>query len=122
VCYSAGRLNSGRQQERVCCNVLRYVAAGVVRCVAVYRSVVPTKLNGRHQDVAACCSVLQCVVVCCSAYTRNNGRWQDTVCCSVLQYVAVCCSVLQCAAVCRSVLQCAAVCADGTHLLQATVE
>ena len=41
-----------------------------------------------------CCSVLQCVAVCCIA-----------VCCSVLQCVAVCCSVLHC-----SVLQCVALC------------
>ena len=34
--------------------------------------------------VAVCCSVLQCVAVCCVA-----------VCCSVLQCVAMCCSVLQ---------------------------
>ena len=34
-----------------------------------------------------CCSVLQCVAVCC-------------VCCSVLQHVAVWCSVVQCGAVC----------------------
>jgi len=40
-----------------------------------------------------CCSVLQCVAVCCR----------------VLQCVAVCCSVLQCVAVCCSVLQCVAV-------------
>jgi len=74
-----------------------------------------------------CCSVLQCVAVCCIA-----------VCCSVLQCVAVCCSVLQyrkgthlgslddfvidnnvgvergfllqCVAVCCSVLRCVIVC------------
>ena len=45
-----------------------------------------------------CCSVLQCVAVCCSVlpFTGYNGR---IVCCSVLQCVAVCCSVLQCVAV-----------------------
>jgi len=44
-------------------------------------------------------SVLQCVVVCCSALQ---------LCCSWLQCVAVCCSVLQCVAVYVSVcvLQC----------------
>jgi len=31
---------------------------------------------------------------------------KNTMCCSVLQCVAVCCSVLQCVAVCCSVLQC----------------
>ena len=38
-----------------------------------------------------CCSVLQCVAVCCSVFQR--------VVSSVLQCVAVCCSVLQCVAV-----------------------
>jgi len=37
-----------------------------------------------------CCSVLQCVAVYCC----------------VLQYVAVCCSVLQCVALCCTVLHC----------------
>jgi len=47
--------------------------------------------------------VLQCVAVCCSVLRQ---RYLDTMCCSVLQCVAVCCSVLQCVAVCCSVLQC----------------
>ena len=41
-----------------------------------------------------CCSVLQCVAVYCC----------------VLQYVAVCCSVLQCVALCCTVLHCVALC------------
>ena len=52
-----------------------------------------------------CCSVLQCVAVCCSTYTSFTR---------VLQCVAVCCSVLQCSAVCCSVLPCVAVCCS-TH-------
>jgi len=43
--------------------------------------------------LSLCCSVLQCVAVCCS----------------VLQCVAVCCSALQCVTVCCSVLQCIAI-------------
>ena len=45
-----------------------------------------------------CCSVLQCVAVCCSVL---HLKWILTslhipsLCCSVLQCVAVCCSVLQ---------------------------
>jgi len=64
-----------------------------------------------------CCSVLQCVAVCCSGYvpvTRSNMC--VAVCCSVLQCVAVCCSALQwlCTRhavrhVCCRVLQCVAV-------------
>ena len=58
---------------------------------------------------AVCCSVLQCVAVCCSA-DISYIRWQTrvAVCRSVSQCVAVCCSVLQCVAVCWSVLQCVA--------------
>ena len=50
------------------------------------------------QDVAVCCTALQCVAVRCSALQCV------AVCCSVLQCVAVCCIVLQCVAVCCSVL------------------
>jgi len=77
---------------------------------------------------AVCCSVLQCVAVCCrrriyiivfagppfaNFLSLHGIRHQFVaVCCSVLQCVAVCCSVLQCAAVCYSVLQCVTVCWD----------
>jgi len=74
--------------------------------------------------VAVCCSVLQCVAVCCIRKTVNRHvqghthMYAETPArvathtdeCVVLQRVAVCCSVLQCVAVCCSVLQCAAVC------------
>jgi len=56
------------------------------------------------QRVAACCSVLQCIAVCCIALQGVAVR------CSVLQCVAVCCSVLQCVAARCSALQCVAVC------------
>jgi len=50
-------------------------------------------VGGREELVdKVCCSVLQCVAVCC-----------------VLRCVVVCCSVLQCVVYC-SVLQCVAVC------------
>ena len=80
-----------------------------------------------------CCSVLQCVAVCCSVLQSDEyavhhhvqllgQRLCVAVCCSVSQFVAVCCSqlnmlfiimfsfmtnvcVLQCVAVCCSVLQ-----------------
>jgi len=66
--------------------------------------------------VAGCCSVLQCVAVCCSfAVTRWTLIYFEravrgvVVFCSmlqcVLQCVAVCCSELQCFAVFCSVLQ-----------------
>ena len=52
-----------------------------------------------------CCSVLQCVAVCCSVshtksarYHTHNSKLTHKLCCSVLQRVSVCCSVLQCVA------------------------
>jgi len=61
---------------------------------------------------AVCCSVVQCVAVCCSVlYTygmQARGTKQYEL--HAVQCVAVCCSVLQCVAVCCSVLQCVAVC------------
>ena len=57
---------------------------------------------------SVCCSVLQCVAVYCSVLQYA------TVCCSVLQCVVACCSVLQCVLRCVavrcSVLQCVAEC------------
>jgi len=49
--------------------------------------------------------VLQCGAVCCSVLQYDLAPNLSIVCCSVLQCVAVCCSVLQCVAVCCSVLQ-----------------
>jgi len=62
--------------------------------------------------VAVCCSVLQCVAVCSESHASQEQVISkcNSVCCSVLQYVAVCCSVLQCVAVCCSALQCVASC------------
>jgi len=56
-----------------------------------------------------CCSVLQCVAVRCSVLQCV------AVCSSALQCVAVCCSVLQCVAVCCSVLQCVAFTQQSTR-------
>jgi len=77
-----------------------------------------------------CCSVLQCVAVCCSVSSRFRCSALQcvAVCCprcgcltsnyfQVNECVAVCCSVLQCVAVCCSVLQCVAV---GVHVLHRT--
>ena len=52
---------------------------------------VPSFLDSPHETV--CCSVLQCVALCCSVVQCG------AVCCSMLQCVAVCCSVLQYVAV-----------------------
>ena len=90
----------------------------------------------RFMHLRVRCSVLQCVAVCCSAFYASawihqiriqcwpiegyimTGPRHVSVCCSVLQCVAVCCSVLQCGAVCCSVLQCVAVCCSVWCLCQ----
>jgi len=63
-----------------------------------------------QQDRSLCCSVLQCVAVCCSmlqlplVLTGDLNSQQDrSLGCSVLKCVAEFCSVLQCVAVCSSV-------------------
>jgi len=63
--------------------------------------------------VAACCSVLQRVAACCSVLQRV-AEYGSVAFCSMdakgLSFrvfcVAACCSVLQCVSACRSVLQC----------------
>jgi len=56
------------------------------------------------QYAAVCCRVVKCVACVAvgahSAILLSNGYVAITVCCGVLQCVAVCCSVLQCVAVC----------------------
>jgi len=81
--------------------------------------------------VAACCSVLQCVVVfavfCSVLYTQTKDKGDESISrsvtdegscivlqcaavrCRVLQFAAVCCSVLQGVAGCCRVLRCVAV-------------
>ena len=66
------------------------------------------------QRVAACCSVLQSVVVFLHAVQYvtvfSSRLWfVVAVCCSVLQCIIVFCSALQYTAVCDIVLQCTAV-------------
>ena len=79
-------------------------------------------------SLLACCSVLQCVAMCCSILLRF-AMYGGNVIQSVLQCVAVCCSALQCVAVCCrvpplsvgrvrvmvccSVLQCVLVCCSS---------
>jgi len=81
------------------------VCCSVLQCVAVCCSVCSVL-----QCVAVCCSVLQCAAVCCSVLQCV------AVYCSVLQCVAMCCSMLQCGAARCNVLQCAAVCCSDSHI------
>ena len=53
--------------------------------------------------IAVCCSVLQCVAVCCRCCSELQCA---AVCCRVLQGVARCCSVLLCVVVYRNMWQC----------------
>ena len=86
----------------VCCRVMRYVAVVVkysdwyVFCSMLpFVAVVVEKIEQCvfSTERCVCCSVLQCVAVCCSGY---GNPWAACVlwcvCCSVLQCVAVCCS------------------------------
>jgi len=75
------------------------VCCSVVQCVAVCCS--SGGVTRRVELTRGCCSVLQWAAVCCSVL-------QCVACCSVLQCIAVYCSALQCVAVCCSVLQCVA--------------
>jgi len=84
-------------------------------------SQVATTSNVYKRIVLQC--VLQYVVWCRGAASKLATTLtvysiNDTVCCSVLQCVAVCCSVLQCVAVCCSVLQCVAVCCSVLQCLE----
>ena len=76
------------------------------------------------QYFALRCTVMQRAAVCCKPHSRRVKKElissliqrscqlsvRHTLCCSVLQCVAVCCSVLQCVAMCCSVLQCVTAC------------
>ena len=59
------------------------------------------RLIDRNADLYACVGVRVCICVCacvcmCRYNTRDDMReWIHSVCCSVLQYVAVCCRMLQ---------------------------
>jgi len=58
-----------------------------------------------------CCSVLQCVAVCCRALQSARCTCDSNTC------VAVCCSVLQCVTVCCSALQSARCTCDSKKCL-----
>jgi len=78
------------------------------------------RCHGSLANTCMCCSVLQCVAVCCGVFQyvavccleswpRYHGSLANTcMCCTVLQCVAVCCNVLQCVAMCFSMMQCVA--------------
>jgi len=92
----------------------------------------------RNSQVAACCSmlqcitecgsVLQCVAVCCSE-CRSVSQYFTGCCimrptsCTPVQLTVVCCSVLsvmQCVAACCSVLQCCSAVPTRWSLVQLT--
>jgi len=82
----------------------------VLQCVAIVSNSNMSLPPPLLQCVAACSSLLQCVVLQCVAFTSISNLSLPppmSQCVEVcLLCVAVCCSVLQCVAVCCSVLQC----------------
>jgi len=95
----------------VCCSVLQRYGQLQLNphtvCVCVYNTqATKSSWDTIPQCVAAvCCSVLQCVAVCCGAgcclackghiVRTTIPQCVAAVCCSVLRCVTVCCSVLQ---------------------------
>ena len=86
----------------VCCGVLRNVLQ-VMQCVAEcvagerIKCVLQIQESPTNQGYV-CCSVLQCVAVCCSVLHGPNRREPHIQMLSVLQCIAVCCSVVRCGA------------------------
>jgi len=80
--YMTVSCENGQVCVAVCCRALYCV----LQCVA-----------GR---CSVCCRVLQCVAGC-----NCTMRERSSMCCSVLQYIVMCCSALQCAAVSYGVSQ-----------------
>jgi len=90
----------------VYCNVCCWVLQRIMQCVAACATVCCTFFQVRDTISHAadllshCCSVLQCVAMCCSLLHRFSIAQCDLVCrelaISVLQCVAVYCNVLQC--------------------------
>ena len=131
-CVAVGR--SVLQCIAACCSVWQYCEAegntsSSDFCVSIAGSIYPeleTQKNGHIQYVctvclyceissklyvcAVCCSVLQCVAVCCSVcaaclYCEISNMCVDRYCKVRHMHirhvcVTVCCSVLQCVAVC----------------------
>jgi len=117
------RLNQVLRCVAVCCSVLQCVAVccGNFCILDVVSTLLP------QPGVAVRCSALQHIAA-ISASWKSFPLFVSTMCCSVLQCIAVCCGnfcimdvvstlrlnqVLHCVAVCCSVLQCvAAICAS----------
>jgi len=59
-----------------------------------------------HLYKSVCCSVLQCVAVWCSVAVWRSALQSVAECCRGFKSVAVCSSVWQCVAVCCSVVHC----------------
>jgi len=94
---------SVRQCAAVCCSVLHCIAVccSVLQNVAVSCSVLQcASCNTNESHTLFTRSVLQCVAVCYTLFTRASVVPHDVP--AILQYV------LQCVAVCCSVLQCVA--------------
>ena len=106
--YSEGVIDRNSQFVALSCSLLQNVAVccSLLQCVNDIRIVEALQHVATH-CIATCCSVLQCVndnTLYCNVLLHVAVRVP------LLQCVAVCCSVLQCVAVCCSMLQYVAVC------------
>jgi len=99
------------RQYLVCCSVFQRVAVccSVLQCFTLRYSVlqcVVACFNVLQRGVV-CFNALQCVEVCCSDVAHFSTETPaHSVCCRVLQCIAVRCSAMQCDSVRCSVLHC----------------
>ena len=79
-------------------STLTHMRTYTCMCADLYTVI---SMSGASDCVAACCSALRSVAMCCNLFMDGASECV----CSALQCVAVCCNVLQCVAVCCNVLQ-----------------
>ena len=80
------------------CNTLQHTATHCNTQILVNskftRAVFHDTFRSAHEVNTVCCSVLQCVAVCCSVSHKIFQSAHNVTQCSVLQCIVVCCSVL----------------------------
>jgi len=116
VNFDGDHNRSASQYVAACCSVLQYITGlrcSVLQCFAVCSSVLHCVAPFHVCCSAFWCSVLRCVVLQCDAGTLQCAIVSYSVvstvarCCDcalVVIIISMCCSLLQCVAVCGSVL------------------